>query len=44
MKKFSSESWNRFPGEVVNATPLETFKAELGGTSSNLIKRDVSCV
>jgi len=29
--------WHRFTGEVVDAPPLETFKARLGGTLSNLI-------
>jgi len=29
--------WNRLPGEVVDAPPLETFKVRLDGALSNLI-------
>ncbi|KFP16542.1 hypothetical protein Z169_14836, partial [Egretta garzetta] len=29
--------WNRLPREVVEAPPLETFKARLDGALSNLI-------
>jgi len=29
--------WNRLPGEVVEAPPLETFKPRLDRTLSNLI-------
>jgi len=29
--------WNRLPREVVDASSLETFKARIDGTLSNLI-------
>jgi len=29
--------WNRFPREVVEAPPLETFRARLDGALSNLV-------
>jgi len=29
--------WNRFPGEVVDALCLETFKVRLDGALNNLI-------
>ncbi|KFQ82573.1 hypothetical protein N335_08811, partial [Phaethon lepturus] len=29
--------WNMLPGEVVNASPLETFKVRLDGALRNLI-------
>jgi len=34
--------WHRFPGEVVDATSLETFKVRLDGALSNLIKLKMS--
>ena len=40
-KKFFSvkvvRHWNRLPREAVDAPSLETFKARLGGTLSNLV-------
>jgi len=29
--------WNRLPGEAVNASSLERFKARLDGALSNLV-------
>jgi len=29
--------WNRLPRDVVEATPLETFKVKLDGALSNLV-------
>jgi len=34
--------WHRFPREVVNAPPLETFQARLDGALSNLTQLKMS--
>jgi len=36
--------WNRLPREVVEAPPLETFKARLDGALSNLVWLEMSLI
>ena len=36
-KSFIVRQWHRLPGEVVDASSLETFQVQLNGTLINLI-------